>query len=97
MKTRRDIRRPPRTEVADFEEYTRLYRESWSEPTIRWLLSTLPSSMIFDDHDVRDDWNASHAWRLDMQKTAGGRSGSPARSCPTGSTSTSATCRRPAS
>ena len=25
--------------------------------------------MIFDDHDVRDDWNASHAWRLDMQKT----------------------------
>jgi phosphodiesterase/alkaline phosphatase D-like protein len=69
IKTRRDIRRPPRTEVADFEEYTRLYYESWGEPTVRWLLSTLPSSMIFDDHDVRDDWNTSHAWRLDMQKT----------------------------
>ena len=25
--------------------------------------------MIFDDHDVRDDWNTSHAWRLDMQAT----------------------------
>ncbi len=69
IRTRRDIRRAPRAEVADFEEYTRLYLESWAEPTVRWLLSTLPSSMIFDDHDVRDDWNTSHAWRVDMQKT----------------------------
>jgi hypothetical protein len=69
IKTRRDIRRPPKTEVADFEEYTRLYLESWSQPKTRWLLSTLPSSMIFDDHDVRDDWNTSLAWRIAMQKT----------------------------
>ncbi|HYL40369.1 MAG TPA: hypothetical protein VET90_03580, partial [Candidatus Binatus sp.] len=34
------------------------------------LLSTLPTSMIFDDHEVRDDWNTSHAWRLDMQRTS---------------------------
>jgi hypothetical protein len=26
--------------------------------------------MIFDDHDVRDDWNTSLAWRQDMQRTA---------------------------
>ncbi len=70
IRTRRDIRREPKAEIANFEEYTRLYRESWSEPTTRWLLSTLPSSMIFDDHDVRDDWNTSHAWRVDMQRTA---------------------------
>ena len=69
IRSRRDIRREPKAEVADFEEYTRLYAESWGEPTMRWLLSTLPSSMIFDDHDVRDDWNTSHAWRLDMQRT----------------------------
>jgi hypothetical protein len=25
--------------------------------------------MIFDDHDVRDDWNTSHSWREDMQST----------------------------
>ena len=25
--------------------------------------------MIFDDHDVRDDWNTSHAWRVEMQAT----------------------------
>jgi len=69
IKRRRDIRKPPKEEVADFEEYTQLYLESWKVPRTRWLLSTLPTSMIFDDHDVRDDWNTSHAWRLDMQKT----------------------------
>ena len=48
--------------MADFEEYTRLYREAWSDPDIRWLLSTVPSTMIFDDHDVIDDWNISWSW-----------------------------------
>lgn len=49
-------------EIADFEEYTWLYYESWSDPAIRWLLSCLPSAMIFDDHDVIDDWNISGSW-----------------------------------
>lgn len=70
IRGRRDVAKPPKLEVADFEEYTRLYYETWGAPNIRWLLSTLPSAMIFDDHDVRDDWNTSHAWRLDMQRTA---------------------------
>ena len=29
---------------------------------MRWLLSTVPSCHIFDDHDVIDDWNTSAAW-----------------------------------
>jgi PhoD-like phosphatase len=70
MKRHRDTSKPPGTEVANFEEYTRLYYESWGEPTVRWLLSTVPTSMIFDDHDVRDDWNTSAAWRRDMQRTS---------------------------
>ncbi len=53
---------PPEDEIADFEEYTMLYEESWSDPATRWLLSTIPSAMIFDDHDVHDDWNTSQAW-----------------------------------
>jgi hypothetical protein len=53
----------PDAQVADFEEYTRLYAESWSDPQVRWLLSTIPSSMIFDDHEMIDDWNTSAAWR----------------------------------
>jgi len=56
-------REAPDGQVADFEEYTRLYAESWSDPQVRWLLSTIPSSMIFDDHEMIDDWNTSAAWR----------------------------------
>lgn len=55
--------------VADFEEYVHLYREAWSTPVVRWLMSTVPTSMIFDDHDVIDDWNTSAAWRAQMAGT----------------------------
>jgi hypothetical protein len=65
--SRRDVREPPGEEIADFEEYTRLYRESWSDPDIRWLLSTVPTAMIFDDHDVNDDWNISASWVGEMR------------------------------
>jgi PhoD-like phosphatase len=67
MRRRRDVRLPPGEQVADFEEFTHLYRESWSDPDIRWLLSTVPSAMIFDDHDVNDDWNISARWIADMR------------------------------
>jgi hypothetical protein len=69
IRTRRDASRPPGEQVADFEEYTRLYREAWSDPDIRWLLATVPSTMIFDDHDVHDDWNISEAWVRDLRAT----------------------------
>lgn len=32
-------------------------------------MSTVPTSMIFDDHDVCDDWNTSRSWREDMART----------------------------
>jgi PhoD-like phosphatase len=67
IRRRRDLGEPPGEEVADFEEFTRLYRESWTDPDIRWLLSTVPSVMIFDDHDVNDDWNISARWIADMR------------------------------
>ena len=67
IQARRDIAKPPGTEIADFEEYTHLYRESWSDPDIRWLLSTVPTTMIFDDHDVNDDWNISQSWVEEMR------------------------------
>ncbi|CAL9586203.1 hypothetical protein SUDANB145_05131 [Streptomyces sp. enrichment culture] len=66
---RRDLSEPPGAEVADYEEYTHLYYESWLDPEVRWLLSTVPSCMIFDDHDVIDDWNTSAAWLADMRAT----------------------------
>jgi hypothetical protein len=65
--SRRGAGGPPPDEVADFEEYTSLYCESWSDPALRWLLSTVSSAMIFDDHDVHDDWNISEAWVAKMR------------------------------
>ena len=69
LATRRDLDEPPGIEVADFEEYVHLYREAWRTPLFRWLLSTVPTSMIFDDHDVSDDWNTSQAWRDEVGAT----------------------------
>ncbi len=68
IRARRDTSQPPGEEIADFEEYTRLYREAWTDPDIRWLLSTVPSLMVFDDHDVIDDWNISWSWLQDARR-----------------------------
>jgi hypothetical protein len=68
IKERRDTDVPPGEVVANFEEYARIYRDAWSDPAIRWLLSTVPSAMIFDDHEVGDDWNISAVWVEEMRQ-----------------------------
>jgi hypothetical protein len=68
IRSRRDTSVPPGEQVADFEEYTALYRESWGDPVIRWLYSTVSCSMVIDDHDVHDDWNISAAWVEEMRR-----------------------------
>ncbi|QIN81295.1 alkaline phosphatase family protein [Rubrobacter tropicus] len=67
IRSRRDTGDAPGEVVADFEEYARIYRDAWGDPAIRWLLSTVPSAMIFDDHEVGDDWNVSAAWVEEMR------------------------------
>ncbi|MFJ6278395.1 alkaline phosphatase D family protein [Arthrobacter subterraneus] len=69
ISSRRSLHEPPGEELKDYEEYAHLYKLAWSDPANRWLLSTLPSAMIFDDHDIRDDWNASLSWRKKMHGT----------------------------
>ncbi|HEY3687067.1 MAG TPA: alkaline phosphatase D family protein [Streptosporangiaceae bacterium] len=66
IRDRRDVAEPPGEEIADFAEYAHLYRLAFGDPACRWLLSTVPSLMIFDDHDIRDDWNTSRAWREEI-------------------------------
>jgi hypothetical protein len=68
IEARRDTSEPPGDQVLDYEEYTRLYRESWSDPAIRWLLSTVSTAMVFDDHDVHDDWNISASWKREANE-----------------------------
>ncbi len=68
IKERRGTETPPGDEVTDFEEYTWLYCESWEEPLIRWLFSTVSVSMLWDDHDMSDDWNISRSWLEEMRE-----------------------------
>lgn len=53
---------PPPGSLADFADYARLYARTWGHPIVRWLLATIPTAMVFDDHDVVDDWNLSAPW-----------------------------------
>jgi PhoD-like phosphatase len=68
IRAKRDTSQPPGEEVIDFEEYTWLYRESWQDPLIRWLFSTVSTSMVWDDHDMSDDWNISRSWHEEMDR-----------------------------
>lgn len=56
--------------LEDFEEYCIGYWDAWSDPVVRWMLSTLPTSMIFDDHEINDKWNTSAAWLADKRATS---------------------------
>jgi hypothetical protein len=58
----------PADQVVTFDEYTKLYFESWRDPEIRWMMATVPSVMIFDDHEIIDDWNTSASWREAAQR-----------------------------
>ena len=53
--------------VANFEEFTWLYKEAWTPEVERWMFSVVPSTMVFDDHDMIDDWNISAAWVQDIR------------------------------
>jgi PhoD-like phosphatase len=62
------FRRPPlRAAVSDaattLPQFAEVYREAWTAtPNVRWLLSCIPSFMIFDDHEQLDDWNITEGW-----------------------------------
>jgi PhoD-like phosphatase len=56
----------PDDELADFTEYALAYGEAWSDPAIRWLLSTVPVTMVFDDHEIHAEWRISQGWLDEM-------------------------------
>lgn len=62
----------PQGEARTFKEYTWVYQNSWSQADVRWLLATVPSAMIFDDHEVRNNWDISAAWRREVTPAGSG-------------------------
>ncbi len=69
-----DTKAPPHPEIpptgeaieihaADFAEYAFLYEAAWTRPErVRKVFANLPSFMVFDDHEITDDWNADRRW-----------------------------------
>jgi hypothetical protein len=68
IRRRRGGTGPVGSQTMTFEEFAFLYREAWSEPAVRWLLSTVPTLMVFDDHEVIDNWNTSERWILEHRE-----------------------------
>ncbi len=48
--------------LADYAEYAAAYEQAWAVHGARRGLAHLPNYMIFDDHEVTDDWNADAGW-----------------------------------
>jgi hypothetical protein len=42
-------------------------------PAVRRVLANIPTYMIFDDHDVTDDWNITREWHDQVWRSSGGR------------------------
>lgn len=42
-------------------------------PAIRRVLANIPTYMIFDDHEITDDWNITREWRDNVQSSRCGR------------------------
>lgn len=41
------------------ELYRQLYRFTWNHPATRDVLASVPNLMIWDDHEIRDDWGSN--------------------------------------
>ncbi|MBI4523811.1 MAG: hypothetical protein HY695_08380 [Deltaproteobacteria bacterium] len=48
--------------AADYAEYSYLYERAWTAAGAKKALAHLPSFMIFDDHEITDDWNFNRNW-----------------------------------
>lgn len=60
-------------EIRYMEQEEDLHRFRQTLPQIRRLLANIPTYMIFDDHDLTDDWNLSAGWKKNVSNSALGR------------------------
>ncbi|MCI5115536.1 MAG: hypothetical protein D3912_12095 [Candidatus Electrothrix sp. AX1] len=55
------------------QQHDHLYAFHNTLADIRRLLANIPTYMLFDDHDVTDDWNITHSWYDTVRQSALGR------------------------
>jgi len=67
---RSEPRDAPSDELATFDEYAAAYAEAWGEELVRWLLASVPTAMIFDDHEIHAQWKISRSWMDGLRATS---------------------------
>ena len=75
------------------QQLRNLERARRALPAARRVLANVPTYMIFDDHDVTDDWNLTREWRERWRRARPGGGWSRTRSPRTGSSRAGATTR----
>lgn len=49
-----------------FADFALLYEHAWTQnESARQVLATIPTFMVFDDHEIINDWNNSPRWRAE--------------------------------
>jgi hypothetical protein len=57
----------PRPAATDFADFAALYQHAWTNTAgIRYLLAHIPTFMIFDDHEITNNWNLFSGWRANI-------------------------------
>jgi hypothetical protein len=65
--------KPVKIHAADFAEYAFLYESAWArDDRVRRLFANIPTFMVFDDHEVTDDWNADKRWLENVMRPPSG-------------------------
>ncbi|MBA2678140.1 MAG: alkaline phosphatase D family protein, partial [Ktedonobacteraceae bacterium] len=55
-----------------FEDFCTLYIYAWAnDPAIQQALSAIPTFMIFDDHEIINDWNVEPTWQSRLLRLGG--------------------------
>ncbi|MFS0821208.1 hypothetical protein [Bacillus sp. 1P02SD] len=58
----------------EYKEHVTDVKETYQTLSkVRRLLANIPTYMIFDDHDITDDWNISHHWKNSVYQSNLGR------------------------
>lgn len=56
---------PPGHQARNFEEFARMYVSAWTgDEEVRRALATIPSAMMFDDHEITNNWNIVPTWQV---------------------------------
>jgi len=56
-----------KNEITMFTDFACLYEYVWTiEKGVRQVLATIPTFMIFDDHEIHNNWGATPGWKMQM-------------------------------